>query len=570
MSHPLSLLAEGALLQSRYRIGRLIGKGGMGAVYEARDERLGHIVALKQNFYGADEQLKHAFEREARLLANLKHHSLPRVTDYFTEDFGQFLVMEFIAGRDLLSLLNTRGSAFSSESVLRWADQLLDALDYLHTQQPPIIHRDIKPQNLKLTPKGDVMLLDFGLAKGTTAGLTSVMAGSSIVGFTPGYAPLEQVTAKGTDARSDLYSLAATLYHLLTNLAPPDAMARLGETTNDEPDPLKPAAQVNAQVPVALSNLLLQAMAQKRNDRPADAKAMRRALKQRAAVADESTRVRQTNSTVADQPSAGARSAKPKLVVEFSTPPPVKPEAAPPTSSKMPVKFWAIVVAGLYMLALIGLTWPTIVVLFWPLPGPGQHPGNLEGWPDFSGVFLFKGYWIFLGILLLSQFALLKVPVQVTAGRTLSRRSIILPTIVSGLMICVLAVGALLSVVEFANAGKGDPPFGFFLSVAVLTWTVWAIVFFRLSREQSPEDLITRQARAMLKGSILELLVAVPTHIVARARDYCCAGFMTFIGITLGIAVMLISFGPGVYFLFVERWKRLHRYREPVEKSPSP
>src|SRR5882724_2831711 len=155
MSTPFLLLAEGILLQGRYRIKKLIGKGGMGAVYEARAEHLGHAVALKQNFFGGDEPLKRAFEREARLLANLSHPALPRVTDYFTEDFGQFLVMEFITGDDLMALLKQRGSAFPVEQVLIWADQLLDVLQYLHEQQPPIIHRDLKPQNLKPNPKGN-------------------------------------------------------------------------------------------------------------------------------------------------------------------------------------------------------------------------------------------------------------------------------------------------------------------------------------------------------------------------------------------------------------------------------
>src|SRR4029078_23263 len=103
MSTPFTLLGAGTLVQDRYRIKHLVGKGGMGAVYETRDERLGHYLALKQNFYGADEQLNRSFEREARLLANLRHTALPRVTDYFTESFGQCLVMEFVPGHDLLA-----------------------------------------------------------------------------------------------------------------------------------------------------------------------------------------------------------------------------------------------------------------------------------------------------------------------------------------------------------------------------------------------------------------------------------------------------------------------------------
>jgi hypothetical protein len=98
----------------------------------------------------------------------------------------------------------------------------------------------------------------------------------------------------------------------------------------------------------------------------------------------------------------------------------------------------------------------------------------------------------------------------------------------------------------------------------VVIWCVWAVMFYRSSHAVEPSDLISRQCRLMLRGSILELLVAVPTHIVARSRDYCCAGMMTFVGLTLGISVMLFSFGPAVFFLYVERWRRLHP--EPVDE----
>lgn len=139
------MLAPDALLQNRYLILRPIGKGGMGAVYLAKDERLGNTIALKETFF-EDELLRKAFEREARLLAGLRHPALPRVIDHFTEETGQFLVMEFIPGDDLEEMFKEQGGPFPLSDVLRWADQLLDALDYLHTQEPPIIHRDIKPQ----------------------------------------------------------------------------------------------------------------------------------------------------------------------------------------------------------------------------------------------------------------------------------------------------------------------------------------------------------------------------------------------------------------------------------------
>jgi len=148
-----NMLAQDTVLQNRYRIVRLLAQGGMGAVYLATDQNLGSAVAVKETFF-TDENLRGAFEREARLLANLRHACLPKVMHHFTEGDGQFLVMEFIPGDDLMKMLEQRGSAFSPEEVLDWADQLLGVVEYLHKRQPPIIHRDIKPHNLKLTEEG--------------------------------------------------------------------------------------------------------------------------------------------------------------------------------------------------------------------------------------------------------------------------------------------------------------------------------------------------------------------------------------------------------------------------------
>ena len=140
------MLAPETVLQGRYRIVRQLGQGGMGAVYEAVDLRLDTVVALKETLF-TEERLRKQFEREARLLARLHHQALPRVSDHFTEGDGAFLVMQFIPGEDLFEMQARRGSGFSQADVLQWADQLCDALDYLHTQEPQIIHRDIKPQN---------------------------------------------------------------------------------------------------------------------------------------------------------------------------------------------------------------------------------------------------------------------------------------------------------------------------------------------------------------------------------------------------------------------------------------
>lgn len=279
------MLTPQTLLNQRYEIIRLIGQGGMGAVYEALDQRLRARVALKQTTVSG-EQLSRAFEREAQLLAGLRHAALPRVIDHFVTPEGQFLVMDFIQGEDLAAMLKARSGPFPVEQVLGWADQLLDALDYLHSQQPPVVHRDIKPQNLKLTPRGEIILLDFGLAKGIVPLATQAEgAGASIFGYTPQYAPLEQVQGTGTGPRSDLYSLAATLYHLLTGQAPPDTLTRAEAVLNNRPDPLLAAHTLNPNLSPLVSGAISQAMALRADERFATATAMRHALHQAASAA---------------------------------------------------------------------------------------------------------------------------------------------------------------------------------------------------------------------------------------------------------------------------------------------
>jgi eukaryotic-like serine/threonine-protein kinase len=272
------MLAADTVLQGRYRIIRQLGQGGMGAVYEAIDERLDTTVALKETLF-TDERLRKQFEREARLLARMHHPALPRVSDHFNEGDGQFLVMQYIAGEDLFGMLAQRNGPFPQAEVLLWADQLCDALDYLHTQDPQIIHRDIKPQNLKLTARGQIVLLDFGLAKGSAGQMSVVTTSASIFGYTPNYAPLEQVQGLGTDPRSDIYALAATLFHLITNVKPPDALSRASAIVNGLPDPLPEANLITPQVSAAVAAVLSKGMSQKRDDRFESATAMRDALR---------------------------------------------------------------------------------------------------------------------------------------------------------------------------------------------------------------------------------------------------------------------------------------------------
>ena len=275
------MLPANHILQKRYRIIQPLGKGGMGHVYEAMDEAVDCVVAIKETF-AATDKLRRAFEREAKLLANLRHPVLPRVTHHFIEGDGQFLVMDYIDGFNLSELLAQRKRPFTAEELLPQADKLLSALHYLHTRSEPIIHRDIKPANIKRTSEGEIYLLDFGLAKGSAGQMSTMEPGesffSSVYGYTAAYAPLEQLTNAGTNAQSDLYGLGATLYHLLTGQAPLSANVRYEAIEMAAGDPLPTVHQLNPQIPPAVSDVIANAMAMSRRDRTRTASEMREAL----------------------------------------------------------------------------------------------------------------------------------------------------------------------------------------------------------------------------------------------------------------------------------------------------
>lgn len=230
-------LKAGDILKERYTIRRIIGQGGMGSVYLADDMRLqGRQTAVKEVFHDQalpDEQIKQAreqFKREATVLARLDHPNLPKVSDFFSIEVRDYLVMDYVPGKDLSTLMTAarlKKKFLDERDVLGWAGQLSEALSYLHNQNPPILHRDIKPSNLKLTPEGIIKLVDFGLVKilASTDEITiTVVQGRG----TATYTPLEQYggDAGHTDVRSDIFSFGATLYHLMTNQAPEEARDR--------------------------------------------------------------------------------------------------------------------------------------------------------------------------------------------------------------------------------------------------------------------------------------------------------------------------------------------------------
>jgi eukaryotic-like serine/threonine-protein kinase len=277
-------LESNTILRHRYRLTNIVGQGGMGSVYRAEDIRLpGRLCALKEIHAEANAspqmrtQAQEQFLQEASLLAQLDHPNLPKVSDFFSQDGRDFLVMDYVPGKDLKQLLDESradGRSLDDKTVLSWAMQILDGLHYLHTQDPPVLHRDIKPANIKLTPDGRIKLVDFGLAKllaPDDARTITVIQGRG----TALYTPLEQYggASDHTDVRSDIYAFGAMLYHLLTGQPPPEAKERFLN-----PHVLHPPVELNPRLSAAVSDAVLWAMEMHPDDRPADVIILSQAL----------------------------------------------------------------------------------------------------------------------------------------------------------------------------------------------------------------------------------------------------------------------------------------------------
>jgi hypothetical protein len=214
------------------------------------------------------------------------------------------------------------------------------------------------------------------------------------------------------------------------------------------------------------------------------------------------------------------------------------------------MKHWALLVVALYFCILLALTWPALIVALYPSVRVRELAGIFQVWP----------YCMALAAMTLGQAVMLVVPVGTTSRRPKVQRSVIWPVLASGLMIGLLVAGATASVIEFIYSDTAADQGSLLLSIGIVSavWVAWTIIFYRLNRNSQPMDVVTRQCSHLLKGSILELLIAVPTHVIARYRNYCCAGVLTFIGIAFRIATMIFSFVPGVFLLFVKRWNQIH------------
>ena len=304
MPATIELLQEG-----RYRINQESANNGNSTVYEAYDTVRDTNVVVKEiplrinkgTTLSQQEQMKLAFASQAKILTEIHHDSLLHVQDYFSEIGRQYLVLESVEGDDLRVLLERNNSAFPVSDVLNWADQMLDALNYLHNFKPPIIHRGIRPEHIKLTSGGLIKLLAFGLADISDTD-TNVNTNDSAEAADISYASLEQIwegldaasqkvitnsydekseriLKEPADARSDIYALGATLYHLLTAVKPIDALERSIDVMEGNPDPLRNPDQVDSEIPVEISEVLIKALEIKRENRFESATIMRQVLR---------------------------------------------------------------------------------------------------------------------------------------------------------------------------------------------------------------------------------------------------------------------------------------------------
>jgi serine/threonine-protein kinase len=341
---PNSLAATtlvGTILIDRYQIEGELGRGGFGAVYRATDMRLNRTCAVKENL-DVSEEAQRQFAREATVLANLYHPHLPRVTDHFSlPDRGQYLVMDFVDGMDLSSMIGA-AQDIPLDQCITWISQVLDALEYMHNQNPPILHRDIKPANIRITPTGKAMLVDFGLVKIYDPKLKTTLGARAI---TPGYAPPEQYGHGSTDVRTDIYALGATLYALLTRIDPLESVQRmLG-------DQMPRAHEAVSSVPVQIGQVIERSMALEQGHRyqtAADFKAaLQDALEASRAAAVPATRVAEPPPAPRAAESFQVVAVAPEPQIDATVGAPSVPVADIPQVKARSSKRWLVVGVGL-------------------------------------------------------------------------------------------------------------------------------------------------------------------------------------------------------------------------------
>lgn len=389
----------GSIIDERYLITEQIGSGGFGAVYLAEDTRFkgNNRVAVKQ-IAQTNEILIKSFHHEANLLYNLNHPNLPKVTNCFQQDGANFIVMDYISGKDLAQSL-AKGKKFTIEEVLKIADTVLDALEYLHSFE--IFHRDIKPHNIKINEEGKIYLLDFGTAKSDFDRNTLTYSGQSVVGFTPFYAPLEQVlrldansylllqsinspnldyfSVLSTDAKSDIYSLGATLYYLLTNFSPEKAIStvRAHALWTNNPDPLPNIQTLNPAVSTNLAQLIHRALELDPKNRFQTAKEFRYALKNSSGTDFETKPFGAFTPPNQVFETEQLRTPPQNVGQENNSVTTVLPEKVnPPTNKKLNLKPFIFAGLGVFVFLLLGVGFAAFMLL--PRSEPTKEVNNLN------------------------------------------------------------------------------------------------------------------------------------------------------------------------------------------------
>lgn len=326
----IPLLAKGTVLSNRYTIMHVLGFGGFGAVYLAFDQRLSNRKVAIKELLRTEPAIVQQFETEAKILATLSHPALPKAHDWFKQ-FGTdryYLVMEFIDGVSIWNLVKQKG-VMTQLAAMQVMEPVLDAVSYLHQQNPPIIHRDIKPSNILISKDQKVYLVDFGIAK---VGSSGQKTATGAQGVTPGFSPPEQYLGSGeTDVRSDIYSLGATLYFMLTGKVPPDATERLQLEITGQSS-LEPIRSVNNTVSPQVEQAIFVAMALRKEQRFSSVNDFRAGLKGQT-ILTQPTPIQTTLQVQAQQMSSQQMSSQ---SIPSQQPIPTHP-APQPVSENMPI-----------------------------------------------------------------------------------------------------------------------------------------------------------------------------------------------------------------------------------------
>lgn len=292
------------ILENRYHLQRLLARGGMGAIYQAFDVKLEVSVAIKENFFHTPHSIQQ-FKQEALILARLHHTNLPRVTDHFNIEDQQYLVMDFVEGQDLWEIVTAQRQPLTEAQAVDYILQVCDAVKYLHHQHPPIIHRDIKPQNIKIKPDGTAVLVDFGIARVVEGGERTHTGAR---GMTPGFSPPEQYSGIGTTPASDIYALGATLYAILTGQRPPDSISLMVGGEKYQPPNI-----INPKLSAGITRAIIHAMQVRPQNRPGSVAEWQQELcgigkNQFTTLLDDAPKTSPANSGVGLSPEAGRSS----------------------------------------------------------------------------------------------------------------------------------------------------------------------------------------------------------------------------------------------------------------------